>query len=582
MHTETIDQPCHNFQILGIERFQDPLDGREKVVLANFAAGSTGTLVIVDPQTGEGESLELPGDSGAWALHNLSDQRLLIGTCGSYGYLHDLDLRTRRFAPPLRDPDETYIWNLCTGSDGMIYGGTYPGCVLLRFDPQKRELLNLGRVSDDPANLYSRLVYGGIPGHILITCGSAASHLALWSMETGTARRFGEPGDSLREIGSDFICLQRGTDLVFYDIISLAPLERDLSASLTPSDKASRFPGVSFSVGLANGSALGVCGQAYYVDDGGEATPELLPIPATAPATHMLTIAADSRGRVWGASGFGQTVCRFDPVGGDAWNSQVVTSSGGEVYGIVPVGDRIFLSCYSGGDHVVYDPSEPWNQLDNTNPRTLRSVSPELIRPAGKSVLGPDGNVWTGWTARYGIYGGGLSRVDPESLEVTSWYDPIPQQAVTGLTADEQYLYFVTSGQANGLATKTEPFHFVVWSADGQIVWQRRFAQGQALASVAAGCGVIAVAVDSSLEFFSARDQRFTCSVELESPCHYLAALWPDRLAAFCADHLWLVDPLTGSVEPGCPLPGRVSTATAAPDGTVYCAMGTELWRISR
>ena len=46
---ESVGQPCHNFQILGIARFVDPQDGREKVVLANFAAGATGTIIIIDP-----------------------------------------------------------------------------------------------------------------------------------------------------------------------------------------------------------------------------------------------------------------------------------------------------------------------------------------------------------------------------------------------------------------------------------------------------------------------------------------------------------------------------------------------------
>ncbi|MBI92327.1 MAG: hypothetical protein CME05_03830 [Gemmatimonadaceae bacterium] len=42
METESLGQPCRNFQILGIGSFIDPVDGREKVVLSNFAAGATG------------------------------------------------------------------------------------------------------------------------------------------------------------------------------------------------------------------------------------------------------------------------------------------------------------------------------------------------------------------------------------------------------------------------------------------------------------------------------------------------------------------------------------------------------------
>ena len=43
METESLGQPCRNFQILGIGSFIDPVDGREKVVLSNFAAGQRET-----------------------------------------------------------------------------------------------------------------------------------------------------------------------------------------------------------------------------------------------------------------------------------------------------------------------------------------------------------------------------------------------------------------------------------------------------------------------------------------------------------------------------------------------------------
>jgi len=579
---ESVGQPCHNFQILGIARFVDPQDGREKVVLANFAAGATGTIIIVDPTSGAGESIDMPGDSGAWALLNYRDERLLVGTCGQFGYLHDLDLRTREWAPPRRDPDETYIWNLDLGPDGMVYGGTYPNCVLLRYDPEKRELQNLGRMSDNTANLYSRMVYCGAPGHVIVACISAEPHLAAWSMETGQASRFGRPGVHVREVNPEFVCTQNGDELHFYDSRTLAPLSEDLSDRLAPADRVDRYPGTSVSVRLQDGSGFAVRGQGYYIDDGSDESPELLPLPAAAPATHMLTIAADAHGRIWGSSGFGQTIFSWDPDSGEAWNSQVITDNSGEVYGVAVADGRLFLACYSGGDHVVYDPAQPWSQLDNRNPRTLAPVGPALVRPAGKSVVGPDGNVWTGWMAQYGAYGGGISRVDVATLEMSSWYDPVPGQTVVALAADERYLYFVTGGSANGLQAKVAPFHFVVWSPDGQIVWQREFAQGSTLTHVVAGCGRVVVAVDDQLEIFDPDKLEFISSVDLKARCHYLAALWPDGIAAFGETEVWWVDPILQIAELAGELPGRVGTATATPGGTAYCAIGNELFRLDR
>jgi hypothetical protein len=168
---KAIAEPCRNFNILGSTVITDPKDGREKLVLSNFAAGTTGNLIFIDTKTGEGEAIKLPGDEGAWALLNLSNEKLLVGTCAGYGYLHSLDLKSRTWAEPLRDPHEKYIWNLTMGSDGMVYGGTYPGCVLLRYDPKAHKLENMGRASDNTKNLYSRNVSGKLQGYILIAGG---------------------------------------------------------------------------------------------------------------------------------------------------------------------------------------------------------------------------------------------------------------------------------------------------------------------------------------------------------------------------------------------------------------------------
>ena len=152
MKIEKIVKPCRNFCFLGSELITDPRDGKEKFVLSTFA-GEGGSLVFIDTETGEGESISLPADSGAWALYNYNNERLLVGTCASYGYLHCLELKTRTWLKSLRCEGETYIWNLTMGSDGNIYGGTYPGCVLLRYDPRRHELVNLGK-ADNGKNLY--------------------------------------------------------------------------------------------------------------------------------------------------------------------------------------------------------------------------------------------------------------------------------------------------------------------------------------------------------------------------------------------------------------------------------------------
>lgn len=579
MNSTLLGEPCRNFQILGIGSFADPLDGRQKVVLSNFAAGAVGNIVIVDPLTGAGEDLALPGDNGAWAVLNYRDEKLLIGTCGQHGYLHCLDLMTREWAGPLRNEKEQYIWNLCLGEDGMVYGGTYPGCVLLRYDPARHLLENLGRVSAVEGNLYSRMVYAGVPGHILVACGYAEAHLALWDIRRGQARCFGKPGASVREVGEDFLCTQAGEELDFYDLRTLEPLNQDLGHRLRAGGPPSRYRGMGFSARLKDGRYLCTRGQEYYVDGGGEERPALRPIPADRPATRIHTLTCDAQGKVWGSAGFGQTIFSFDPRTGEVWNSQVVCDAGGEVYGMAFAGQRLFMACYSGGDHVVYDPAQSWNQVDQFNPYTLEPAGPALIRPSAKSLMGPDGHFWTGWMAAYGRYGGGLSRVRVDSLEVEVWTDPLGPQALLGLAADQQYLYFITGGGANGLPSQPGPFAFAVWSPAGKVVWNRQFHQGQTPHSVTAAGGRVFVGVDRHIEVFDPQRLEFRGRVEVEESCQLLMEVG-GQVLAFCGKKVDRLDPQTGRITPLGDTPERVGSAVATPAGA-YCAIGTELHRLS-
>ena len=125
-------EPCRNFCILNkILIPKDPYDGREKLVLSNYAAEAAGCLIIIDTETLQSEQYELPNDCGAWALLWLEDHgELLVGTCDHLGSLHCFLMAERRFLEPLRLESETYLWNFARGGDGLVYASTYPGCAV--------------------------------------------------------------------------------------------------------------------------------------------------------------------------------------------------------------------------------------------------------------------------------------------------------------------------------------------------------------------------------------------------------------------------------------------------------------------
>ncbi|RKN72396.1 hypothetical protein [Paenibacillus ginsengarvi] len=562
----------------------DPLDGREKLVLSNYAAGQTGNLIFIDTVTGEGESIMLPGDGGAWGLVNWRNEKLVVGTCPQHAYLHVLDLKTRTWAEPLQDPGEKYFWKMTLGSDGNVYGGTWPGCSLLRYDPIHHKLQNMGRASDNPKNQYSRPVDGSLPGYILLAGGYDEPFLKAFHIESGTFRDFGTPGFVVREVTDSFICTAKEGELEFYDPRTFERLPDDgLKEKLTVN--AVTLPGGkrANAVPLANGRFAGVRGQDVFLVGSLAETPELFRIPVEAPATRIHTIACDEEGRIWGSCEFGQTIFRLDPESGSEWNSSSVCDAGGEVYGIVFVDGKLFMSAYVGGDHVVYDPALPWDQLNNVNPRTLMSVSPDFVRPEGRSVRGPGGGVWTGWSARYGTYGGALSRIDPLTLQVESWRDPIPnEQQVSGLTADDRYLYFATNGGASGLPYKDVRCHFGVWEPGTGLVFEHEFEPGEGTGNaIAAARSKVYVRAGTCIRIFDPQTKTFAGDLATGTACSWLVVVDSRTLAAFCGNKLLLIDTVSDTVLQELELPGKVGAAAdATPTGDLIFAVGEAVYML--
>lgn len=581
MEYKYLDQPSRNFCFLGSGLITDPADGREKIVLTSFASGATGRIVIIDPAGGEGESLEMPGDEGAWGLLCYNNEKLLIGTCSQYGYLHSLDLRTRKWLKPLRSGNETYIWNLTQGSDGMVYGGTWPGGRLLRYDARRHVLDDMGALSEYEGNMYLRWVFGEVPGRIFAGCGYDKPHVVCWDMETMKSTRFGKERAAIHKADKEYVCTVTDGIYDFYDPYTLQEIDggRFIDKIKSPYEdhllpKGSRIIG-----SLMDKRIVGVRGQEYFIIENGQKDPKFLKIPVEAPPTSMLTITADADGNIWGSSNFGQTIFCYDPKDGKYTNTPAVCDNGGEVYGIQCINGKVFMAAYAGGDHIVYDPTKPWDQINNINPVTLKSVAPKLIRPHARSVIGPDGAFWTGWTANYGTYGGGISRVDPVSCEVDLWYDPVPFQQIECLCSGPEYLYFTTAGEGNGLKTKVEPFYLCAFDPKGIITAKREFEEGKKPGPVSVVGEYGLVSVDDELLIFELEKLNIIKTIKLSSSCSCIIPYDSETAAVFSGHQLLLIKPVSGGIYDVCAIPGQVRSAVVV-NGEIYFEQRLSLYKV--
>lgn len=605
MNAFSMAEPCHNFCILSQTVIPcDPLDQREKFVFVTYVAAGTGRLCLVDSETMQSEIYDLPNDEGAWGLLWLEDRgELIIGTCSFYGSLHCFDMKTRTFAPPLRLETETYLWDLARGKDGCVYASTYPGCIIAKYDPEKRTLTNAGMVGTNPKNQYSRYVMPNADGNILASAGHAQVQGYLYKVDTKEFIQLGEDGDKVKKGGEDFICLENGKILKFLDAFTLdligEPVDTDHPETFGafPRESVRRYlaslvaPSMPYlrkgitGCGLKSGARIGIYGQDLYRYENGQT--HFIRIPCEAPATAVMTIVAVGD-EIWGSCEFGQTIFHYDPETGSYENTSQVAAAGGEVYGMVPLNGKLYLTSYIGGDHVVYDPKQPWNQYDNINPRLLGSVAPEMVRPHAKSVVGPDGNIWTGWYASYGVYGGGLSRINLPDETVDSWFGLIPEQAIEHLVAGKDALYAVTSGEASGLSYKADGYHLLKIDTNGQVAWKRQFEEGIFFRRMAVADGRIYVSVldqntkESRVHIFDESTMAELTPIKIGTVEQYITDLLirGDDLFVFTkGEALRLTIPF-GRIIDRCPIPGVTNTTTVDENGTVYFAVGKTVYRL--
>ena len=509
-----VAMPSRNFNMLGRITIKDPLDGKEKIALHTFSAAKCGMLVIIDPETLTGESYETPGDHGAWALCQYDDA-LLIGSCPNAALIYNFDLKSRKFkGEPAKAPGVTYIWTLERASDGFVYGGTYAACRLMKYDPATHAITDLGRVDPDEKNWYSRNVKCDVPGLLFIQCGYSTNRIFTYDLETKKFSQFHKDGYSISYLSRDFVCVsgENGNELLdpytgnkLFD----RPFQLNETEALSKSNpifekylaevNKKQDPRIASlklpsPYQLENGDFIGFQGQEIYKLKKSALEPEYQSYPVAPPPTCAFGIAVDDEGKVWGTSSFGMTAFCYDPKTGETVNTLDVSRSGGECYGVVPYGGKIYFTAYAGGEHIVYDPKEPWDMRGGLNPKMVRSVAPAYIRPHTRSITNGDGVIWTGWMANYGTYGSAITRWDVNSGEITLFPDLIGENAIDALTIYNESVIFTTSKHGNGLPSVNDaPKYICRMTSDGKIVKKTETAKSLGSICVNGNKGIISI-----------------------------------------------------------------------------------------
>src|SRR5205823_6596050 len=160
-----------------------------------------------------------------------------------------------------------------------------------------------------------------------------------------------------------------------------------------------------------------------------------------------------------------------------------------------------------------FDPDAPWDQMGGKNPHTIASVAPGYIRPIAGVVLGPDGQLYSGWEAKYGVYGGAVAITDPASGKTQTIENPLGEQAVSGVAIGE-FLYVGTSLDGNGLPHKSGEFarFGVLDKTTHKVLFKHEFPGASNVSHLLFDQTAkrLAMAVDGQLKLFTTEGNAFT------------------------------------------------------------------------
>lgn len=458
-------------------------NGSSKFYLSYFYYGRTGgEILAVDPQypidCDQGVNCKrysLPsGDTVQHTALGMAlgrDGKVYLGTKGSNDTSKPGSALMARIDPKnetlefLEKPpgvyNETQIYGMTLGSDGKIYGCTYPNSQLVTFDPTTQKMLEPRRIDAD--NSYGHRCRAGNDGYIYVITQAKIPHIIAMPEDKEKPAKilFTASSPAAMDLSSDlFLCQDnrvyanvKGTEgNKWYRLSSTAITPIAYDVPITSSEDSVKKHGpcntdknyladnkTNFSIPKDNPDLI----ETKFVSSS-------LRKVSFSYAGKDLKIFSLTKGpasadpnkdnRIYASSYKPMDFMRFDVLSGNVGrvDNSVNPIGTGEIYSYLPFGEKLFLGSYSGNSNIMsYDPDLPynpgWGVGSNPSyypvPKEIQSLT---WRP--KVMVSAANKIFIASTGPYGVRQGYLTEfspppVSPEAPPATPLpnpYDPNP------------------------------------------------------------------------------------------------------------------------------------------------------------
>ncbi len=454
-------------------------------LIASMGQNNGGPFVIdIDIETGHCRQFLVPqaGPEGIPAcIRSIRNGVLWMGTAWN-GHLYRYDpTQPDRGLEDLGaiDPETvTFPTGITETADGMIWIGAYPGGSLTRFNPETGEFTRFGRMDEVEKYLYP---LASDDGQIFAQLKNVQFSMISIDPETGSHRKVGPHVDepqANKDLRYEFF---KGVDGKLY-LDSFAGKFLMENGDAHPVENApEQMPGVhaTYKHGYQEILPFPDGSLASFIDD---KSFEFRRIRITSAAgDHSREIKLDWKGsgtalwtlhlgpdeKLYGSSMLPEHLFSCDLDGGNMINHGQCSVSGGEAYSMVNYDGKIAIGSYPASRISLYDPKLPYQFGTETgaNPIDVGSADELTTRPHAM-ITTPDGKIWIGAAATYGLNDGALAWFDPKTGQRGSTRGIMPDRTpfvLLWLPELDQILVGFNSEPGTGVAAKVDRGGYALW-----------------------------------------------------------------------------------------------------------------------